>query len=1021
MKNIAITFVFVFGMLVNSYAQKDYFQQEVNVKMDVTLNDVSHTLSGNIEMEYVNNSPDELTEIYMHLWANAYKNRSSAFSKQKLRDGSTKFYFAKDNDLGNLSQLNFMVDDTSIEWDYDPTHPDIALLKLNKPLKPGDRIMITTPFKLKIPASFSRLGHVGQSYQMTQWYPKPAVYDKDGWHPMPYLDMGEFYSEFGDYEVKITLPQNYVVGSTGVLEDNEKEEDFLQKRIKETNEIMAKVDGFKNGNIRDTIPDSSPEIKTLIYKADNVHDFAWFADKRFYVQKSAVTLASGKTVDTWVMFTNKETELWKDAMSYVDRAVKFYSEKVGEYPYPQASAVQSALSAGGGMEYPMITVIGLSGDAQALDNVITHEVGHNWFYGILAFDERDHVWMDEGLNSYYDHRYTLQYYTGDGIEIAPDFLMKSTDMSTLEMGYLFQARRNLDQAPQTPSNDFVPINYWLGGYEKPAQFFRMTEMYLGTETFDRIMQSFYKEWEFKHPQPEDLRSHFEKGTDKDLGWLFDGMINSNGHIDYAVKGIQSKEDYEITIENKGEIRSPFPVSGIKDGKIVHTQWYEGFEGAKSISLKKGDYDLIVIDEERVTLDIDRRNNNVKPSGIFKKIEPVKLKFLTGIENSKKTSLYWSPLATWNNYDGLMLGGLFYNTSIPANKFEFSIAPMYAIDSKDVIGLANFKYNIYPDGDKLSRVSFDLRLKRYNYNYNEVKDYYEKYNRISPGLTFKFGGKKAGTIKQTLELRAVIINDEDAQFEGGAYSGNESETSVVYQASYTFKNRKAPNPYAFTVLLEQQSYEAFTGDENYLKASLSLARAFSYKRGRAVYFRLFGGAFLQNSRRDAGNVSNRGTRGTFALTHQGFNDYTYENLYLGRSEQNGFLSQQISIKEGGMKNAFGSAHAIGQSNNFILSCNIKADLPMRLPLRIPLKPYFDFGYFDDARSIASASSFKDQFLWSGGLMLDFFNGGIGVYFPIVNSSNMESPYADKNNYWGKVTFNIEFNKLTPWKLMDNIEF
>ena len=209
-------------------------------------------------------------------------------------------------------------------------------------------------------------------------------------------------------------------------------------------------------------------MKTIHYKAEQVHDFAWFADKRFKVQKSEVTLASGKKVDTWVMFTKAEEELWKDAINYVDRSTIFYSELVGEYPYPHATAVQSALSAGGGMEYPMITVIGLSGTAQALDEVITHEVGHNWFYGILAFNERYHVWMDEGINSYYDHRYTERYYESAGLNILPDFFQGSSELTELELGYLVQARKNRDQAPSEHSNDFETINYWLAGYEKPA-------------------------------------------------------------------------------------------------------------------------------------------------------------------------------------------------------------------------------------------------------------------------------------------------------------------------------------------------------------------------------------------------------------------------------------------------------------------------------------------------------------------------------------------------------------------------
>ncbi|MFT5765165.1 MAG: hypothetical protein ACI8X3_002602, partial [Saprospiraceae bacterium] len=618
-------------------------------------------------------------------------------------------------------------------------------------------------------------------------------------------------------------------------------------------------------------------------------------------------------------------------------------------------------------------------------------------------------------------RYTEAYYKNTKLMILPKFMMKSSDLKEMELGYLFQARRNQDQAPETPSNDFKTINYWLGGYEKPAQFFKMTEKYLGTDEFDRVMKSFYKIWEFKHPQPEDLRNHFEKETGKNLDWLFDGMINSNAKIDYAVKKIDTGKEYQLTVENKGDVQSPFPVTGLKDGQIVHSKWYDGFEGTKEITFQKGDYDLVVIDEEHYTLDVDRRNNNIKTAGAFKTMNPLKFKFFTGLENSKKTNIYWLPLVTWNNYDKTMLGLAFYNSTLPANKFEFSVAPMYSPETKDLTGLANFKYNIFPDGDKLSRIIFDVGLKRFNYSFNDLHDYNEKYNRISPGIKLKFGNKNASTLTQEVSARVILIYDEDAQFEGENYVGNKKEDAQYYQLAYTLKNRRAPNPYGLSLLLEQSSYKAFTGDENYLKASATFSSAILYKPGKAVYFRVFAGAFLTNSRREAGNVSNREIRGSFALTYQGFNDYAYNDFFFGRSEQSGLLSQQINIKEGGMKNAFGSPFGIGQSNNFIFACNIKADLPMDLPFGIPLKPYFDIGYFDNAMPTGTDASLTDQVLWSGGLSLEFFNGKMGVYFPLVNSENIKMQYGDKENYWGRVTFNIEFNKLNPWKLIDEIEF
>ena len=233
MKTIISSFsllaIFNFSLIAQ---QKNYFQQTVNYEINVTLNDIEHVVSGTINIEYTNNSPDELDFIYFHLWPNAYQNNETAFARQKREDGNTRFYFSDKKDRGEIRDLDFSVDGKMTTWEYDQKNIDIAIVRLPKPIKSGETILIKTPFTVQIPESFSRLGHVEQSYQMTQWYPKPAVYDAEGCHPMPYLDQGEFYSEFGDFDVTITLPSNYVVGATGELQ-TESEIAFLNQKAKQ--------------------------------------------------------------------------------------------------------------------------------------------------------------------------------------------------------------------------------------------------------------------------------------------------------------------------------------------------------------------------------------------------------------------------------------------------------------------------------------------------------------------------------------------------------------------------------------------------------------------------------------------------------------------------------------------------------------------------------------------------------------------------------------------------------------------
>ncbi|MEM9819444.1 MAG: M1 family metallopeptidase [Bacteroidota bacterium] len=1002
--------------------QSNYFQQEVNYTIDVTLDDVEQVLRGQLEIEYINHSPDDLQEIYFHLWGNAYKNRKTAFAKQQIRLGATEFYFAKDSDFGQFSELSFQVDGKAAQLNMDAKNPDIAILPLHQKLRSGAKITITSPFTLKIPRSFSRLGHEGQSYQITQWFPKPAVYDAQGWHPMPYLDMGEFYSEFGRFDVRITLPENYVVAATGVLQD-ESEKQFLNERVAQSTQLLSQIQEEPT----DTFPASSSTLKTIHYRAEQVHDFAWFADKRFLVQKSEVELAPGQTVDTWAFFTEVEANLWAKGTDYLNRALKHYSDLVGTYPYPHATAVQGALQAGGGMEYPMITVIGETITAKNLDGLIAHEVGHNWFYGILAFDEREHPWMDEGFNSYYDQRYLKAHYDQPRYFIVPPYLMKDTPIDIGELGYLYQARRRLDQAPATTSDGFTRTNFVLGAYEKPAAALFALEDYLGTEQFDGMMKDFYQKWQFKHPQPADFRTHVQQYTGKELAWFFEGLIGSNRQTDYAVTGVQEEANYQLEVKNKGQLAVPFSISGMKDGQVVHRQKYEGFVGSQTLNFDRGDYDWIIIDAQHITLDINRKNNNIKTRGLFQKMEPLRLKFLTRVEHPRKTSLYWLPALARNNYDGSQLGLVLHNISIPKKGFEFSLAPMYALSSKDLVGLGNFRYHWFSANKFLKRVTFDLGFKRFNRLYNERDDYHLSYARMVPKLSFELSKSVASTQKQTIELRTIFLREELAQFSQdsinfGDYTGNTSEGSTIYELSYQLENNRALNPYRLRLALEHQSYQNIKGDQSYWKASLDWEGGYTYQVNRSVDFRIFAGGFLKNTERSAGNVSNRSQRGSFSLTSEGFNDYKYDELFLGRTENTGFLSQQISGNDGFLKNALGSGQAsnLGNSNSFIVAINLKADLPQALPANIPLKPYFDIAYYDNAQPIGSEDTFSDQLVWSGGVMLDFFESRVGIYFPIVHSNNLKQLYDQRGNFFTRITYQLDFNRSNPLELMNDLK-
>jgi len=1005
--------------IVSLKAQSSYFQQAVNYKIEASLDDQSHMLKGNIEIQYTNHAPKALDVIWMHLWANAFKNTRTAYCKQTLREGNTRFYFSSEDERGYYKELNFTVDQKTVSWCFDPENPDIALIELAHLLQPGETIHIQTPFLLKIPASFSRLGHVETSYQMTQWYPKPAVYDQFGWHAMPYLDLGEFYSEFGNFEVTLTLPENYVVGASGVLQ-TASEIEFLSQKAAETKIALQKTETPKV----DSFPISHKQLKTIQYRAEKVHDFAWFADKRFLVIEDTALLESGKNVNCWAMFTPSDIPLWKNGARYIRRAVEFYSKNVGEYPWPQATAVHSALSAGGGMEYPMVTVIGNESDAKSLDEVIAHEVGHNWFYGILATNERDHPFMDEGLNSYYEQRYMDTYYKErTNLFGLPKWLYNPDRYgSIIESGLRLFDHEHTNIPPDTHSNLHTQSTYGLEVYMKTAWCMNWLEKAVGTEKFDATMQAYYQKWKFKHPYPDDLRAAWlSSGLSAD--WWFETM-QTRKQADYVIAKVEkSSNGYSLDIRNNGDLNAPFPVTALLKGKPISTIWFPANDHKHQIhSMPCDTADAFILDYDRITLDPNRQNNTYNIRSVFPRIEPLRIQPFAFFQVKQKTTLGLLPWASWNEYNKTMVGLLAYNPPGANSRFQYYLAPAYSFGTKNLAGLADLRWRFFPGG-WMPKVTLGLSAKQFAFAQNASSDlsryttpfnYQLQFQRLVPQIRVELKSKTQG-FRHQLSARAIFINQQKANFQRDSskfellqqpngqfdtfynylqYQGKQTQRLGIYELRYEAQNKRSPNPYHVAVVLETQpAYTNQFGKKgSYVRSTFEWKQQFFYKPGKNISARFFAGAFLQNSNRD-GSVESV----ALSLNPQGFNDYRYDQVFFGRTETSGFISRQVSQTDGGFKSAFGKPNAgnLGNSNSFVLALNLKADLPQQLPLGIPIKPWFDIGYFDDATSIGANRPLKEQILWSGGLLLELGKGVFEMYFPLINSGNMKNLYAEQS--------------------------
>lgn len=968
---------------------QNYWQQKVDYTITVKLDDVTHTLRGNERFVYHNQSPHSLDFIYIHLWPNAYSSGKTALGKQLSESGDGILRFGKDSIRGGIDSLHFRVNGQDAPLTFDPLNPDIAKLGLHQALKPGDSVTVTTPFRVTIPSGeVSRLGHIGQSYQITQWYPKPAVYDKNGWNQMPYLTQGEFYSEYGTFDVSITLPQNYVVGATGDLQ-TPSEIAFMNEKAEYAKNNFSSF--IRKKYPKDDFPASDPEWKTIRFTQKDVHDFAWFADKRFAVLKGEVELPHSKrNVTTWSLFTPRNAALWQHAPEYIHDGTYYYSLWNGDYPYNQVTAVDGTISAGGGMEYPNVTVIGNTKNPVELEIVIVHEVGHNWFYGILGSNERVHGWMDEGMNTLNEMRYMYTKYPGntylsDQILDGKFHFDHLSHYDSNDLTFRMIAGTGEDQPIETHSAKFTEINYSGIMYQKTGLVFSYLKEYLGDTLFDQAMQAYYNEWSFKHPQPEDMRAVLERVSDKDLSWLFEDLIQTTDHIDYKIAGVKYFGGKTVvTVKNAGQVDGPIELSGFIKGQKVQTLWLEN-EAKKQEVTFDSELDGVQINASGKAPEIIQSNNYWYRKSPFGKIEPLRLQLLIGKNEPTRSNLFWSPILGGNAYDKFMLGLALHNYSIPSNRFQFLLAPLYAFGGKRISGIAEASITLLPKKNlKLSR--FGVSLRSFKNDTLGINDGY--YAAILPYWTAKIGNRVGGPISQNMRVQTMyrldVFRPKQRELIGGYLQYDFNYSREDHRVDLQVRSDYAVNP---------------ANSDNFSRSSVAASYKYRYvknKRSRWVELRLFAGNYWNFSMYNSGNAVNY----AYALSGaSGSQDVFVEDYFFGRSAQSGIWSQQRLDNMGGFRSTAGNGQSgyFGTTTTWMTAANFYLETPIGPKI---FGIYADFGVFDEAYKS------KPTQAYDVGLALRL-GTTFGIYFPVIQSDNITNAYLTQN-YAERIRFTLKFN-------------
>jgi hypothetical protein len=605
MKKIFIAITLFTSIWAQAQNNTSYWQQHVDYKMEVDMNVENFRYTGNQELEYTNNSPDTLDRVFYHLFFNAFqpgsemdvRSRTIKDPDSRVGDRISKLTEAEQ---GYLKVNSLTQNGASLSFKEVGT---VLEVELNKPLLPGEKATFKMDFKGQVPQQIRRSGRnnaEGVALSMTQWYPKMAEYDFQGWHADPYIGR-EFHGVWGDFDVKISIDKKFTIGGTGYLQNPQ--------------EIGH---GYEAEGVK--VTPQKGEKHTWHFVAPMVHDFAWAADPEFIHDKR--TAADG-TVLHFLYKNNPEIkENWKNLQPKTEELLLYFNEHIGPYPWDQYSVIQGG---DGGMEYAMATLITGERSFGSLVGVTAHEMAHAWFQHLMATNESVHEWMDEGFTSYIS-------------TLAENEISDSKEDNVFARsfrGYVGLAKSGVEQ-PQSTHADRYALNgaYGAAAYTKGSVFLAQLGYIIGQENLQKTLNRYYDEWKFKHPTPNDFIRIAEKVSGAELDWYLIDWTQTTNTIDYAITDlIEEGQTTTVNLERKGLMPMPLDIKvTYTDGtsEMIHIplrmmRWVKPAETGMertlakdwawayptyklTISKPKDSISSIVLDPAGLMADINREDN-----------------------------------------------------------------------------------------------------------------------------------------------------------------------------------------------------------------------------------------------------------------------------------------------------------------------------------------------------------------------------------------------------------------------------
>ena len=859
-KSLFLAFIIFFIHVHTSLAQTN------SITSNIILKDSTNTLDIQQKIVFYNTSDSFLQKIYLHNWANSFKDNNTPLGKRLIEDYKKDFYFTEEEERGYSKIRNLSVNYEQVSFKEQDNHPDILEISLNNTLKPKDSVTISLMYTVKIPSSkFTGYGKTKTGYHLRFWQITPAVFHEN-WQLMSNLDMDDLYQNVANYDIKIKIPNPYI------LESN-----LYQYEIK--NE--SNTDYHLVGNNK----------KDIILSINRYKRFKSFKTKTQEIKTDAYD--KNIPLETTTTIINKQ--------------IQFIEKYIGKHPHTEIFVDANTIN-----KNTLHEIYGLPRWLKPFPENFRWEV--NFFYAlgskyindILLHNKRTQYWFIDGLETFLMMEYLKEYYPEVTVlgKYSKYWPIKNYNISKLNQSdkfpfmYQFSARKFYDQALNTPADSLSNFNRKIVSKYKSGLGFKYLQDYLSDSIFQKTIKHFLYKNHFKISSPSLFLTELQENTTKNINWFAEDYLTTSKKIDYKITSIRetkNRDSLDVVIKNKRNFPAPVALYGIHKKKIVFKEWISEIDSTKTITLKKGSYTKLALNYENIYPEYNSLDNYRTISNRLLN-KPLQFRFFKDTEDPYYNQLFYYPDVKYNLYDGIILGVKINNQPIIPHNLEFSLTPNYSTKSKNFTGAFSVAYNHF-----LNNSSSIYKIK---YGVNGSNFHYAPelgYNTFVPYVSVAFRRKTLRDVgSKSFTTRLFYINKEVAP----GKPVTEQDRYKVLNFRYVFNQ---PN------IIERLQYAVnFELGNNFTKLSTDIRYQKFFDSQRSFDLRFFGGMFVTNN--------SIGDYFSFGLNRS--SDYLFEQNLFGRSESSGLFSQQFIISDAGFKSKYKTPQT---ANQFILAGNTSISL------------------------------------------------------------------------------------------------